>query len=416
VAVAGVSIGRFRRRLEPLLSGLGLGVREVHRGLLRAVMVGLLRFPSSYVSELARGLGEEFGPSLSAREHRLLRFLASPKLSLERLKATHRRLLASALPPEGRVFLFADLSDLAKPHARTMAGLDWVRDGSNPGSEKRIVRGYWLNEVYVELGPGRVAPAVFEIYSLRSGHTLSQTHVLLRGMDEAFEVVGPRGVWVADRGFDDGNMFDALLCRNRDFIIRLQVGSNARNLLLANGSRATVTTLLRMLPLPEMLYSDRDLRRMGRLGWTRVRLPDHGERVLTLVVVHMRGHTDPMAVLTTLPVPDAGAARRVVAAYLRRWGGAEDPVRFIKQTFRLERFLVASLRAMRVWVFLIGVAMALLVLLLDPRSVGRRLARSVECFSNQVLFLGYRLARALADLLQGLSPARYRRLLLASGP
>lgn len=420
MAAAGVSIGRLRRWLEPCLSGLEPGVREVHRDLLRAVLLGLLRFPSAYVSDVARGLSEEFGRSFWAREHRLLRFLSSPKLVLGRLKAAYRRLLARALPAHGWIFLFADLSDLAKPYARTMAGLDWVRDGSDhppPGEKKRIVRGYWLNEVYVELGPGRVAPVVFDLYSLRSGETLSQTHVLLRGMEEAFALAGPRGVWVADRGFDNGEILGALLTGGRHFVIRVQAGSNARNLILEpEGPTSTVEAILRHLPLSPVLYNHRVLPRTGSLGWVKVRLPGFPDRVLTLVVAHMRGHDEPLAVLTTLPVPDAAAARRVVAAYLRRWGGAEDPVRFLKQTFRLEKFLVGTHRGMRAWVFLVGMALGLYSLLLGPRSPGKRLADTVESFSDDITFFGYRLARALAALLQGLPARLYRRLLLTSGP
>ena len=419
MAATGVSIGRLRRWLEPALAGMCLGVKPVHEQLLRAVLVGLLRFPSPYVAEVARGLGAEFGPTLSAREHRLVRFLASPKLLRERLKAALRRLLALALPAQGWVFLFADLSDLAKPYARTMAGLDRVRDGSDHpprGQEKRIVPGYWLNEVYVQLGPGRLAPVVFELYSLRSGQTLSQTHVLLRGIEEAFQVTGPRGVFVADRGFDDGHLFEAFLSRGRHFLIRLQVGSNSRHLQLQpQGPRATVQSILRHLPLEESLYGD-GVRTLGRIGWRKVRLPDFPDRVLTLIVVHARGRTNPMALLPTLPIPDVAAARRAVAAYFAHWGGAEDPIRFIKQTFRAEKFLVGTFRAMQVWVFLIGVAMALHALLLAPRSIGMPLAKTVESFTDDITFWGYRLARALADLLQAIPRHHYRRLVLTSGP
>lgn len=419
MASTGVSIGRLSRWLEPGLAGLCQGVRPVHEALLRAMLLGLLRVPSPYVAEVARGLVGEPGPSLMAWEHRLLRFLASPKLVLERLKAALRRLLATSLPVQGWVYLYADLSDLAKLYARSMSGLDVVRDGSDHpprGQEKRLVPGYWLNEVYVELAPGRLAPVVFELYSLRSGQTLSQTHVLLRGIEEAFQVTGPRGVWVADRGYDDGHMFEALLSRRRHFIIRLKAGSSSRHLQLdPDGPLSTLQTILRHLPMEQSFY-DASVRTIGRLGWTKVRLPDHPDRVLWLVVIHALGREAPLALLTTLPVPDVKAARRIVLAYFRRWGGAEDPIRFLKQTFRLEKFLVGTLRAMQVWVFLIGVALALYALLLAPRGVGEKLAQTVESFADDIKFWGYRLARALADLLQSLPARTYRRLLLTSGP
>lgn len=419
MATAEVSIDRLKVCLEPALAALCLGVRPVHELRLRAILVGLLRSPSPYVAEVARGLAEEPGPTLMAWEHRLLRFLASPKLVPAHLKAALRRLVAASLPVQGWIFLYADLSDLAKFYARFMSGLDRVRDGSDHppfGQEKRLVPGYSLNEVYVELGPGRLAPVVFELYSLRSGETLSQTHVLLRGIEEAFEVTGPRGVWVADRGYDDGNIFEALLPRGRHFIIRLKAGASSRYLKLEpDGPLSTVQTILRYLPMEQSFYDD-SVRTLGRLGWTKVRLPDHPDRVLWLVVIHAMGRDEPMALLTTLPVPDVKAARRIVLAYFRRWGGAEDPIRFLKQTFRIEKFLVGTLRAMQVWVFLIGVALALYALLLAPRGVGKQLAQTVESFSDDIKFWGYRLARALAGFLQGLPSRLYRRLLLTSGP
>jgi hypothetical protein len=395
-----------------LLSGLSLGVKEVHRGSLRAVLMGLLRLPSPYVSDIARGLGEEFGPSLDAREHRLLRFLGSPKLHLGHFKAALQRELTGALPRQGRIFLYGDLSDLAKPYALRMQGLDWVRDASDP--EERIVRGYWLNEVYVELDPYRVAPVVFELFSLRSGETLSQNNVVLRGMDEAFRVTGPRGVFVADQGLDANYLFDDLLRKSRDFILRVKVGTSSRNLLLADGHLATISTLLKHLPLPEMLYEDGALRKLGTLGWVKVRLPGHPDRTLTLVVAHLDGFPEPMALLTTLAVADPKVARRIVAAYLRRWNAAEDSIRFVKQAFRLEKYLVATFRRMKVWVFMVGVATALLTLLNDPRSVGKRLVRSYPSFSQRVRTLHYRLAWAVSGILRALSPLKYHAF--ASGP
>ena len=412
MVVSAMSIGRFRRWLEPLLSGLEQGVREVHRPALRGVLLGLLRFPSPFVSDVARGLGPEFGPSLDAREHRLVRFLGSPKLRLDRLKAALRRVVAAALPARGRVYLYGDLSDLAKPHARRMQGLDWVKDGSDP--DGRIVRGYWLNQVYVELEPYRFAPVVFELFSLRSGETLSQTNVLLRGMDEAFAVTGPRGVFVFDRGADAGELFEDLLRKRRDFVVRMQVGTNARTLLLGDGRRELLSSVVRSLPLPEMLYDDAVMRKIGWMGWTRVRLPEHPDRPLTLVVAHMQGHDDPLVLLTSLPVLHDRVARHVVAVYLRRWNADEDSIRFVKQTFRLEKYLLAKIRRMRTWVFLVGVATALLGLLHRPGAAGHRMARDWPAFRERVRTLLYRLARAVSALLLSLSPARYAAL--ARGP
>ncbi len=173
----------FLRLLEPLLAGLSLRVREVHRPALRAVLLGLLRLPSPYVSDIARELGEEFGPTLNARERRLERFMGSPRLRLGRLMAALRRLVAGEVPPQGRVYLYGDLSNLDKPHARRMQGLDWVKDGSDP--EDRIVRGYRLYQVYVELDVS--APITAEHRFSKAGHYRLEfrvgDHVAMRELD-----------------------------------------------------------------------------------------------------------------------------------------------------------------------------------------------------------------------------------------
>jgi hypothetical protein len=118
--------------------------------------------------------------------------------------------------------------------------------------------------------------------------------------------------------------------------------------------------------------------------------------------------------LTTLPVLDPRVARHIVAVYLRRWNADEDSIRFIKQSFRLEKYLVAKLRRMKVWVFLIGAAAALLGLLHRPRSVGHEMARTFPAFKKRARTMLYRLARAVSEMLLSLAPARYR--VLASGP
>jgi hypothetical protein len=410
------SIGRIRRLLEPSLGAISLGVRPRHRELLRATLVGLLRNPGCFVTDVARSLhGDDLGPTFGARYRRLLRFLASPLLCFSSLSLAYRRSLRPEPGPDGRIFLFADISDIAKPHARVMEGLALVRDGSDPGH--RIVPGYWLNQVYIEHGPGHLAPAVFELYSLGRDRDLSQTHVLLRGIDEAFEVAGPRGVLVGDRGYDDGNIFGALLARGRDFLIRIQAGSSARHLDLEGGPRATAASIARHIRTPYLLYKYPELRRPGWLGWERVRLPDHPGRVLTVVVARMPRQQEPLVLLTSLPIGEERAARRAVAAYLRRWGGAEDPVRYLKQTFDLERYLLAGFEAMRAWVFLVGVTMSLLTVLLRPRAGGERLARTVAWHgTEEPLFLYYRLARALSELLRRLTLPRLRSMLWARGP
>ena len=97
-------------------------------------------------------LATTLGGTLDARERRLSRFAASPKLDLEALREVHLKVLSRLLPRRWRIPLYADLSDIAKPYAKTLEALDVVRDGSDP--DKKLQPGYWLPSVlFVRVDP-----------------------------------------------------------------------------------------------------------------------------------------------------------------------------------------------------------------------------------------------------------------------
>ncbi len=413
MARAAFLFGRIRRRLEPDVAPYEDAVRPDQRPVLRATLLSLLSHPAPYASEVARR-NPHLGPTLDARERKVVRFLASPRLDLAALEAAHRERVRRALPRKGIVRLCADTSDISKPWARHLEALDRVRDGSDP--EKRTNPGYWLNGVYAVPRRGQVTPVVFEVFSLKAEGTRSQNEVLLRGIEAAFEVAPGRGVLIADRGYDSGEVFKSLIPTARPFVIRLQSGSSSRLLGLPDsGSKATVQKIVQGLPLSHRLDPDEKARKpdRGGLGWRAVRLPAHPETDLTLVVFQT-GYREPLVVLTSLPVPDLRAARRVVRLYLDRWSGAEDPIRFLKQGFRLEKGLLTTLRAQRAMAFLVAIAMSLLTALLGAGPLARALVGGIEWFREQVDLLHYRLARAVAGVLERLPPRRWRAFAGAS--
>lgn len=399
--------GRLRRRLDPFLTAYEAAVREDQRPVLRATLLSLLSRPAPYASEVARR-NPQLGPTLQARERRVVRFLASPRLDLAALEGAHRDRVRRRLPRKRLVPLYADISDISKPWARRLEALDRVRDGSDPG--ERTNPGYWLNEIYAVPRRGRILPVVFEVFSLKAEGTGSQNEVILDGIDAAFGIAGDLGVLVADRGYDSGEIFKALLPKERLFVIRLQAGSNSR-LLRCDDSDAesTVQKILEGMTLLQRLDPDEKTSRPGRgqLGWRTVRLPAHPETELTLVVFQT-GYREPLVLLTSLAVPDFRAARRVVRLYLDRWAGAEDPIRFLKQSFRLEKVLFMKLRALRAWAFLVAITMGILTALMDAGTLARALVGQVEWFRERVDLAHYRLARTVARILELVTPRRWR--------
>jgi hypothetical protein len=184
-----------------------MAVSLAHRPLFAPLVLAMLRASSCYVSEAARELEAELGGSITAREDRLLNFMHSPKLRLEGLKHAHQKRLGQALKGSRPLRIYADLSDLSKPYARTMRALDRVRDGSDP--QKRVGPGYWLNEVYIAPSERGLLPAVLEPFSTREEGFLSQNALILDAMEYVYEATGGRGTWVSDRGYDNKKILPA---------------------------------------------------------------------------------------------------------------------------------------------------------------------------------------------------------------
>ena len=389
-------IDRVSRKLEQELAVYRAALAPPHQWLFAPLVLAVLKASSCYVSEAARELEEELGGSIGAREERLLHFLHSPKFHSAAVKEAHRKRLRKELKRSGEVRIYADLSDLSKPYARKMRALDTVRDGSDPDKRKRP--GYWLSQVYAVTSEGALLPVVVEPFSTKEEGFLSQNALILDAMEYVYEATGGRGTWISDRGYDDRKFFDRLLDRERSFVIRLRLSEKtARILLDAHRRRRRAGTLARKTDLSHPFSAFRGHKKSrGRFGWQTVYLPDRDEP-LTLVVFS-NPQDQPVALLTNRLCRNASHALCIIDDYLGRWHGAEDPLRFLKQQFRLEKFLVDGMDAIRAWFFLILVAFSLLFTLRRGREILRWILRYAQPFDKEVRFTYYRIFRGFSRL------------------
>jgi len=106
----------------------------------------------------------------------------------------------SAKMVTGDTLITADLTDLAKPHARKLEGLGRVHDGSDPS--KRIVPGYMLFEAYVRVGKWQLLPLVLEPLKTYSGAPTSENAEISAHVLRIHEATAGKGTWLLDHGFD----------------------------------------------------------------------------------------------------------------------------------------------------------------------------------------------------------------------
>lgn len=129
-------------------------------------------------------------------------------------------------------------------------------------------------------------------------------------------------------------------------------------------------------------------------GWTEVWLPEARDKKLWLLVFQEAGKS-PVALLTNEKPKSPKKAARLISYYLGRYSGCEDPVRFLKQEFRLEKFLIEGMSAIRNWFFWISVAFTMLFDFHINREILQKILDYSRPFPKFVTFLYYRILRGL---------------------
>jgi len=130
------------RFLEPFSKGLKAPVVRLVRDMVRGMLAGGKVLLSAMVRETPDGT------TLGSREKRFSTLLASRHWDEQ---VPSEGLLAEGAGRLGRrTLILVDISEMAKPYARKMEHLAWVRDGSQSrgGQAARLVPGYWLLEAY----------------------------------------------------------------------------------------------------------------------------------------------------------------------------------------------------------------------------------------------------------------------------
>lgn len=300
------------------------------------MVYGIQARGSVRLSEIARSLAEK--TSVKKRIDRLSRNLGRTglggKISAEILAEGAGRI-------EHNTLLIVDPTDITKKYARKMECLATVRDAS----EKEKGQGYWVDTVVgARPDSSEIIPLVHRLYSQNAEDFVSENHELLDVITKVSHATEGRGIFVLDSGGDRRTLYKHLLREDRPvrFIIR-QRGD--RHLLYGGRLRETLELAQRCkTPYAETVIKQKDGREKVysiQFGFCPVRLPEHPEKRLWLVVVKGFGEKALM-LLTTEPL---SRNRKVlwwmVQAYLTRWR-VEDTIRFIKQSYNVEDIRVLS--------------------------------------------------------------------------
>ena len=324
---------RLREQLKRFLGIVFPHSPKPQKEFLGQMIYGIQSAQSVVLSRIARELDEDI--LMKKTEERLSRHLLAEGLDATVLGAVLAH--GSAQVQDDDIVSF-DPSDIQKPYAQEggMPLLAKVWDGS----KGRVGDNLGYNLCFATATPSmsrRIVPLHMTMWSTREEGFTSENDKVLEAIRVVASSLEKRGIYVYDRGGDGDWLFDFFIAEGLDFIVRL-VGN--RLLQHWNGERLA-EDLARTC---EMKYRQnvtfkshgKELDVPVEYGSLPVRLPQHPEVELRLVVVKWPRCEKPMMLLTTLKAARSRRAlRQVVEGYLTRWR-IEETIRYVKQAYELE--------------------------------------------------------------------------------
>jgi len=394
--------------LNWFLQPIGENLTKPQKKFLRDGLVGLLRAGRPVVCRMARKLPDR-GTKFLSRLDRIEGHLNAADDLDQKVKAAGPGLWLPMVRDDTPIIL--DLSDIAKPLAKTMDYLATVRDGSTG----QLVNGYWLVELYASVSRKNPVPILMEPFSHEQPFCPGQNPIILDAVRWVFELTDNRGVLVMDRGGDARALLEDWIDQEYRFVVRLR---GDRDLLRfyedLGGPAATLQTqrqgqwvpvearrLAEQTPTPHRCW--RTVKRRGKVvlrfsqvGWVKVRLPGRN-KILTMVVARSAGNDVPFMLLTSLPVESVEDARRVLSYYARRWE-CEEGIRFLKTEVSLERIRTFNWTAICRLVLLCVLVMLYLTWMLERKpGFADRLIALGQPLPDEPDFLLYRLLTGLTE-------------------
>lgn len=327
---------KLRVQIREFSGKLCGGLGKVAGRFVEEMLYGIQARGSVRLSEVARALSEK--TTVKKRIDRLSRNLGRSGLADGLGEAV---LMEGASRIEENTLLIVDPTDITKKYAKKMECLAKVRDAS----EKERGLGYWVDTVVgVENASSEIVPLVHRLYSQDASDFVSENNELLDAMSKVYKATEGRGIFVIDRGGDRRSLYKELLNKEGPsrFIIR-QRGD--RHLLYRGNPKETLELALNCkTTYAETVIKEKDGKEKAyfiRFGFVSVKLPEHPDRPLWLVVVKGFGKK-PLMLLTTEPMRrNREVLWWIVQAYLTRWR-VEDTIRFIKQSYNLEDIRVMT--------------------------------------------------------------------------
>jgi hypothetical protein len=385
---------RVLQKIEGFLAEFSKGLRVPEQKFLRDLVFGILRSQSALLSKIARAISE---PADVISVYKRLDI----NLGTYDLSRAYGRAQSAMLKRVDESFLFIfDPSEVVKPFGKKMEGLSLVRDASEKPKRVKSAVGKYVEVpvlkpgyplcVAIAMSPaGDILPVELTLYSFASEFFVSANDENIQAMETLIHKTHFLPTLVLDREFDSFSIIRHLCDLRQRFVIRVTKNRKYRIAGAALVPNAPTFTREEIVENSSFLTSSAWIT-YSKKGKTQTYLfefkaahvellseqkksgvvRDVGdEQALTLVQVKIKKERGtPVLYLLTNARPNTPDELTWIArSYLARWN-IEEYIRFLKQHFALESFLVRDLGRMKNLVMATYIATVIIHLLTDRRT------------------------------------------------
>ncbi len=305
-------------------------------------------------------------------------------------------------------YILFDGSDIQKKYAKTMEGLDYVKDGD----KKTIGLGYWLMNVVHFSKDGEMTPLYNKLYSFDHG-AKSENKEVLDAMSEIDSIIDKNVTKIFDRGMDRPICRDSIIANEGNFNLRLKKTTK----LFYKGQEIAVNKISKKVPLFIKLTATRILKSKKvplfyECGAIKVQYKIKGRMYDLWLVVTKRTNGGYCWLLTRSPKEGiVEIIKEAFTAYGFRWK-IEEYHRHIKECYNLEDIQIKTFEGLQSMLAILTIAMSIIYSSLSSLHTRLMLESGVKTLNKEKIyelynFIYYKISTIIKVLLANMTPRAF---------
>jgi len=352
------------------------------------MLMGILMTGSTNLTQISKSLKEK-----TKVKHTLKR-LQRMSDQEELLNIANEQGLTEAIPKIGnRTILALDGGDVVHQYGNSFEKSSFVKDGSSG----EIRMGYPLNQIsgYNERSR-ETFPILLDIYSTLEDGFRSSNAETIEIVNRLVDRIDNKGLWVLDRAYDSGIVFEHFLDLGLRFIVRMK---STRNVIVKGES-------INIKKASKKINRRVKYCKKSRFGSEKVLLKvKNCEYKMTLISHKDKRNKEIVIFLTPGWIKSTKELKRRIVGYFKRWG-VEESYRFEKQGFGIEKSTVRRYSGIKTLLGLTLMSWLVLIKINEDSRLKEVVLKEAnmekEKLKNRPKFIYYRLLTGIKEMFSGI--------------